>query len=78
MTIPTVLQRSGVLLLWAVTYYVTGVVSLAFEDPVSQMAIIWFPAGISVSAFLSSRRAEWPMLFAVFLVARLLLSLIHI
>lgn len=74
MTIPTVLQRSGVLLLWAVTYYVTGVVSLAFEDPVSQMAIIWFPAGISVSAFLSSRRAEWPLLFAVFLVARLLLD----
>ena len=74
MTIPRVLQRSGVLLLWAVTYYVTGVASLAFDNPVSQMAIIWFPAGISVSAFLSSRRAHWPMLFGVFLITRVLLD----
>ena len=74
MTIPRVLQRSGVLLLWAVTYYVTGVASLAFDTPVSQMAIIWFPAGISVSAFLSSRRAHWPMLFGVFLITRVLLD----
>lgn len=74
MTIPRVLRRSGILLLWALTYYVTGMASLAFDDPVSKMAIIWFPAGVSVSAFLSSRRAHWPMLFLVLLIARVLLG----
>ncbi|OCW30312.1 histidine kinase [Pseudomonas aylmerensis] len=74
MTIPRVLRRSGILLLWALTYYVTGVASLAFADPVSGMAIIWFPAGVSVSAFLSSKRAHWPLLFLVLLAARVLLD----
>lgn len=74
MTIPRVLRHSGILLLWAIIYYVTGVASLTFDDPVSQMAIIWFPAGVSVSAFLCSRRTHWPMLFVVFLVARVLLD----
>ncbi|WP_158267397.1 MASE1 domain-containing protein [Pseudomonas aylmerensis] len=60
--------------MWALTYYVTGVASLAFADPVSGMAIIWFPAGVSVSAFLSSKRAHWPLLFLVLLAARVLLD----
>lgn len=74
MTIPTVLRRSGVLFLWALTYYLTGLASLAFDDPTSHMAIIWFPAGVSVSAFLSSRRSHWPLLFVALLVARVLLG----
>lgn len=74
MTIPKALRRSGVLFLWGLVYYVSGVASLAFEDPVSNMAIIWFPAGVSVSAFLSSRRSHWPLLFVALLVARVLLG----
>ena len=74
MTIPNALRRTGVLFLWALVYYVSGVASLAFEDPVSNMAIIWFPAGVSVSAFLSSQRNHWPMLFVALLAARVLLG----
>lgn len=74
LTIPKVLRHAGILFLWCLAYYATGVASLAFDDPSSKMAVIWFPAGISVSAFLISRRAHWPMLFVAFMIARILLD----
>ena len=69
-----VLRYSSGLVLWALTYYVVAIASLAFDDPQSQKAIIWFPAGVAVSAFLSSRRSRWPLLLLAMLVAKVLLG----
>lgn len=62
------------LFLWALTYYVVAIASLTFDDPHSQKAVIWFPAGVAVSAFLSSRRSRWPLLFLALLFAKMLLG----
>ena len=75
MIIPRVLTQVANLLMWVLCYYVTGLISLEFDDPVSQVAIVWFPAGVAVSAFLISQRSRWPALFTVLLVTRVLLEL---
>lgn len=75
MIIPRVLTQVASLLMWVLTYYVTGLISLEFDHPVSQVAIVWFPAGVAVSAFLSSQRSRWPVLFTVLLATRVLLDI---
>lgn len=68
------LRYSSGLFLWALSYYLVAIASLAFDDPQSQKAIIWFPAGVAVAAFLSSRRSRWPLLLLALLVAKVLLA----
>jgi integral membrane sensor domain MASE1 len=60
--------------MWALAYYVAGIISLEFDDPVSQVAVVWFPAGVAVSAFLISQRSRWPLLLAVLLTTRIFLD----
>ncbi|MGU3413039.1 MASE1 domain-containing protein [Enterobacteriaceae bacterium C23F] len=70
-------QRAWVLTLpgWGVLYYVLGYLSLTLDDPGSRIAFIWLPAGVAVSAFLTSPRASWIWLFITLFIARLLLDI---
>jgi len=68
------LRNCNSLFLWALAYYLIAVASLEFDDPQSQEAVIWFPGGIAVAAFLSSRRKRWPLLFVALATAKVLLS----
>lgn len=74
MILPRALLQAATLLMWALAYYVTGLISLEFDDPVSQVAVVWFPAGVAVSAFLISQRSRWPLLFVVLLTTRIVLE----
>lgn len=74
MTISSALRYSTALLIWALIYYAAGVISLSFDDPASQVAIVWFPAGVAVAAFLCSRRAHWPLLFLILILMRIFLD----
>lgn len=74
MIVPRSLLQAASLLMWALAYYVTGIISLQLDDPVAQVAVVWFPAGVAVSAFLISQRSHWPLLFAVLLTARFFLD----
>lgn len=69
-----ILRNCGSLFLWAFAYYLIAVASLTFDDPQSQKAVIWFPAGVAVAAFLSLRRTRWPLLLVALLVAKILLG----
>ena len=68
------LRYSSGLFFWALTYYLVAIASLAFDDPQSQRAIIWFPAGVAVAAFLSAHRSRWPLVLLALLVAKVLLD----
>jgi len=69
-----ILRYGSSLFLWALTYYVVAIASLAFDDPQSKKAVIWFPAGVAVAAFLSSRRSHWPLLLLALLIAKVMLA----
>lgn len=78
---PTWLQQLSILLMWGLIFYLAGLTSLKFDDPDSSIAIIWFPAGVAVAAFLSARWRDYPSLIVIFTLANVLLdelSLIHI
>ena len=62
------------LLMWVSTYYVTGILSLEFDDPLSQVPLVWFPSGVAVAAFLCSQRSRWPVLFVALVVTRIFLD----
>ncbi|TBL52608.1 histidine kinase [Obesumbacterium proteus] len=71
---PMWLQQSFILLLWGLIFYLAGLTSLRFDDPESSIAIIWFPAGIAVAAFLSARWRDYPALIIIFTLANVLLD----
>ncbi|WON77972.1 MASE1 domain-containing protein [Serratia sp. UGAL515B_01] len=62
----SLLRQIFILLLWGLAFYVAGLVSLKFDDPDSPIAIVWFPAGVAVAAFLYARWREYPLLFLLF------------
>ena len=62
------------LLLWVLTYYVTGILSLEFDDPLSQVPLVWFPSGVAVAAFLCCQRSRWPALFLALVLTRFFLD----
>lgn len=71
---PTWLQQSFIFLLWGGVFYLTGLPSLKFDDPDSVIAIIWFPSGVAVAAFLSTRWRDYPALIIIFTLATVLLD----
>jgi integral membrane sensor domain MASE1 len=71
---PTWLQQSFILLLWGLVFYLAGLPSLKFDDPTSSIAIIWFPAGVAVAAFMSARWRDYPALIIIFTLATALLD----
>ncbi|MEB6336591.1 MASE1 domain-containing protein [Serratia rhizosphaerae] len=62
------------LLFWCALYFLTGYISLYMDAPVSRVAVVWFPAGVAVSAFLIFGRGYWPMLFLALFLTRVLLD----
>lgn len=74
MILPRALLQAASLLTWALAYYVTGIISLEFDDPIAQVPVVWFPAGVAVAAFLISQRSGWALLFAVLLTTRIFLD----
>lgn len=60
---------------WAVLYYVMGYISFFIDDPVNHISFIWLPAGVAVSAFLSTIRRAWLPLFILLFIARVLLDM---
>ncbi|MGP2522561.1 hypothetical protein ACTUSX_22185, partial [Pantoea ananatis] len=40
-------HRLIVLTIWAVVYYLSGVLSLRFDDPQLHISVVWFPAGVA-------------------------------
>ncbi|WP_227317059.1 MASE1 domain-containing protein [Cedecea davisae] len=71
---PSWLQRTFILLLWGMVYYLSGLISLKFDDPSSAIAIVWFPSGVAVAAFLSARWRDYPVLILIFALMSVLLD----
>lgn len=71
-TIPSWLQQTAILLLWGLVYYLSGLMSLNFDDTNSAIAIVWFPPGVAVAAFLSARWRLYPALILIFVMASVL------
>ena len=71
-TIPSWLQQTGILLLWGLIYYLSGLMSLKFDDTNSAIAIVWFPPGVAVAAFLSARWRLYPSLILIFVLVSVL------
>lgn len=70
-------ERYSVLLylsVWSALYFVLGYFSLLIDDPSSRVAFVWFPAGVAVSAFLSSQREHWLLLYVVLFITRTVLD----
>ncbi|KGT89129.1 hypothetical protein NG99_20065 [Erwinia typographi] len=59
---------------WSVLYFALGYFSLLIDDPASRVALVWFPAGVAVSAFLSSQRKHWLLIYIVLFLTRTLLD----
>lgn len=70
--IPSWLQQTAILLLWGVVYYFSGLLSLKFDVSNSAIAIVWFPSGVAVAAFLSARWRQYPALILLFVLASVL------
>lgn len=68
------LQQTTKFIVWGLVYFLSGLISVNFDDPDSQISIIWFPAGVAVAAFLSVRWSEYPSLIFVFALASVLLD----
>lgn len=60
------LKKNFTLLTWGVIYFLSGLISLKFNDPDSTITIVWFPAGVAVAAFLSVQWREYPVLIIIF------------
>lgn len=63
---PSWLRQTFSVLLWGLTFYVSGLISLKFDDPGSSIAIVWFPSGVAVAAFLCARWRDYPILIMTF------------
>ncbi|MFC0226292.1 MASE1 domain-containing protein [Serratia aquatilis] len=70
----SLLRQIFILLLWGLAFYAAGLISLKFDDPNSPIAIVWFPAGVTVAAFLSARWREYPALLILFTLVNVLLD----
>lgn len=73
-TLPPWLQKVTTLLLWGLTFYLAGLASLKFDDPDSSIALMWFPAGVAVAAFLSARWRDYLALLVLFTLTTVLLD----
>ena len=62
------------LAIWCALYFATGYLSLYLDDPISRVSLVWFPAGIAVSAFLIVGRPYWLVLFVSLFIVRALLD----
>lgn len=71
---PSWLQHTVILLLWGLVYYLSGLISLKFDDPGSAIAIVWFPSGVAVAAFLSARWRDYPALILIFALTSVVLD----
>jgi len=60
--------------IWMLIYYLSGLVSLQFDDPSLDFSIVWFPAGIATAAFLCAPWRQWPAFLLGFVVVNLFLS----
>lgn len=58
------------LIIWPVIYLILAFISLKLDDPQNRVAMVWFPAGAAVSAFLSLPRRFWPAMYIVLFAAR--------
>ncbi|OON41854.1 hypothetical protein BTJ39_01470 [Izhakiella australiensis] len=62
------------LAVWMLIYYLSGVLSLRFDDPEMHISIVWFPAGVATAAFLRARWGLWPVLTVLFILLNLLMD----
>lgn len=68
------LKQALVIIAWGTVFYFSGLISLKFDDPDSFISIVWFPSGVAVAAFLCARWRDYPPLFAIFILANILLD----
>ncbi|MGK8932709.1 MASE1 domain-containing protein [Pluralibacter gergoviae] len=61
---------------WSIIYLLLGYISLLLDDPLGRVALVWFPAGAAVSAFLSIERKHWLALYIVLFLSRTLLDVV--
>lgn len=62
--------------LWAVIYIILGYISLSLDDPKSRVAMVWFPSGAAVSAYISLPEKVWKYLYSVFFITQTALDII--
>ncbi|AHM72827.1 MASE1 domain-containing protein [Yersinia hibernica] len=67
-------QKIITIAIWTLIYYLSGVISLKFDEPASNISIVWFPAGVATAAFLCSRWRQWPVLLGCFVIINLVLD----
>ncbi|WP_411177312.1 MASE1 domain-containing protein (plasmid) [Klebsiella oxytoca] len=68
------LQQTAKIFVWGLVYFLSALISVNFDDPTSQISIVWFPAGVAVAAFLSVRWSEYPSIILIFALASVLLD----
>ncbi|ADZ40572.1 TPA: MASE1 domain-containing protein [Yersinia enterocolitica] len=72
---PSILTQKVIpIVIWSFIYYLSGVISLKFDDPASHISIVWFPAGVATAAFLCARWHQWPVLLGCFVIINLALD----
>ncbi|MBT9432803.1 hypothetical protein JZM24_12875 [Candidatus Sodalis endolongispinus] len=68
------LPNIPVLGIWLLVYYLSGIISMQFDNPELHVALIWFPAGVSTAAFLRYSMRHWPVLLLSFITINLLVN----
>lgn len=63
------------LTVWSLLYFVLGYFSLLLDDPASRVTLVWFPAGVAVSAFLSTQKKHWHLIYLLLFLTRSLLDM---
>jgi len=64
--LPFWMKQTGLILLWGIVFYLAGLVSFTLDDSANSFAIIWFPSGVAVAAFLTIRWRDYPILLILF------------
>ncbi|WP_208952406.1 MASE1 domain-containing protein [Rahnella sp. ChDrAdgB13] len=59
---------------WSLLYFTLGYCSLLLDDPISRVALVWFPAGVAVSAFLLAPGKKWYLIYLALFLTRTLLD----
>ncbi|MGU5952309.1 MASE1 domain-containing protein [Klebsiella pneumoniae] len=62
--------------LWALIYIILGYISLSLDDPKSRVAMVWFPSGAAVSAYISLPEKVWKYLYGVFFIMQTTLDVL--
>lgn len=60
--------------IWFILYYAAAYASFFLDEPIGDWGLIWLPAGLVVSAYLTASYKQWPILTITFLVSHAIID----